>query len=388
MAQINVRDITGRGVPRINIRLSEGTQPSDAAIYDMFTDLAGNTGWPVPYFPVQRYALHVNFANVNPAYVPQSYYLLESDMSEDVQITLEHTPLTRLHVESRDFYNEHGQRVFIKGATDFLLYKKFLDGENIDGLLTERAVMGANCVRVIGMVNSFAHWFPQEYGNAYYDRLPEFCAKVAAYGMYAYFTVFADSEHVFAQYGSSHNMLVAQLQHWNRITAVLRTIPNVIGEFCNEPYAHENAVVDYTKFGAPGFLCSGGSYNDRLGDELRPVPSWESFHDFHSPRDGKDDENASGFKTFSDQNACSHPEYKYRHKAIISGEPQKAADPADPRRGGSTMSNPKQFRKMAGSARGTMAGIFFHSASGVFSTPWNDVERRCAEAWFNELEAA
>jgi hypothetical protein len=71
----------------MNIRISEETRSSEEAIFDVFTDYAGNTGWPIPFWPRRRYALHVNFANVNPRFVPQSYYLLPEDV-DTVRIEL------------------------------------------------------------------------------------------------------------------------------------------------------------------------------------------------------------------------------------------------------------------------------------------------------------
>ncbi len=380
MPQIQVRDITGLGVPDINIRIAFGTQPSDEAVWgSIYTDNMGNTDWPMPFAPSSPYALHLNFADVNPLYVPQSYYVTPNDMSDSVQVILARTPQTRLHVEGHDFYNARGERVFIKGATDFLLYKKYLDGEDIRYLLAERAAFGANCVRVIGMVNSFSHWYPQEYGDRYYDSLPGFLTLLEEYALYCYFTIFADTQIVMPAKQD-------QINHFNRVVAKLQEADNILIELVNEPYAHSNATDDPFAFPKPaGIIFFGGSYNDQLGNELRPVPP-EDAHDYHTPRDGKDNLAESGFKWAADQAVNAHPEFKYRGKPVMSGEPQKFADPNDPRKGGSTLSNPVNARMMAGSARGTACGIFFHTASGVFSTQWNEVERRCAAAWFMELE--
>ncbi len=379
MPQIQVKDITGLGVPDINIRVAFGTQPSDEAVWgSVYTDNLGNADWPMPFSPISSYALHLNYADTNPIYIPQSYYLLPEDMNGNVQISLEKAPLTRLHVNGHDFYDGNNNRVFIKGATDFLLYKKYLDGEDIKPLLAERAALGANCVRVIGMVNSFSHWYPQEYGNRYYESLDFFCQLVEDYGMYVYFTIFADTQIVMPD-------KVQQLNHYNKVITAFASVQNILIELVNEPYAHSNATDDPFIFPKPaGIIFFGGSYNDALGDELRPVPP-EDAHDYHTPRDGKDNLLEGGFKWAADQAVNAHPEYKYRGKPVMSGEPQKFADPNDPRKGGSTLSNPVNARMMAGSARGTACGIFFHTASGVFSTPYNQVEISCAQAWFREL---
>lgn len=374
MAQIQVRDEHGNGIPRINIRISEGQKPSDEAIFDVFTDLAGNTGWPIPFWPNGTYTLWVNYANVLPEFGNTNVTISHQD---NVELVLPSIPgiLSRVIVSGHDFINASG-RWFMKGCTDFLLYKKYLDGEDIRPLLKERADLGVNCVRVIGMVSSFSHWYPQEYGDRYYDELPAFFRLLESYGLYCYFTVFADTQVVMPDIND-------QLRHFDRVVAKMRECENTIGELVNEPYAHDNATDNPHLFNAPyGVAFSGGSYNDQLGNQLRPVPKWESFHDFHTPRDGH---KPGGFKYCADQVMAAHPEYKYRGKAVLSGEPQKFADPGDPTKGGSTLSDPTQARMMAGSARGTACGIVFHTPAGVFSRPFNGVERACAEAWFAEL---
>src|SRR4026208_741114 len=126
MSPIQIRDEHGRGVPLMNIRIATGTQPSEAATSDVFPAYAGNTGWPIPFFPQQPYALHVNVANVQPGYVPQSYYLTASDTG-DVDITLatnrngqEHGTL---RTRGRDFVTEDGKEWQFRGYTMHYLHK-------------------------------------------------------------------------------------------------------------------------------------------------------------------------------------------------------------------------------------------------------------------------
>jgi len=361
MAQIQVRDTHGTPIRRVNIRISEGTKPSDQALFDVFTDDAGNTGWPIPFFPTQAYALHVNFANVNPAYVPQSYYLTAADVN-DVQIQLSRQPLSRLRVEGKYFVGASG-RVFLDGVTDFLLYKRYLDGEDIDAILRERTLYRFNAVRIIGMVNSFSHWYPQEYGQRYYDALPAFYQKLADYGLYGYFTVFADTEIVMPKQAD-------QVAHFGKVVAQLGQCPNSLGELVNEPYAHENATANPHAFPRPqGVAFSSGSYNDVLGAKVTPPPHWD-FHDFHVPR--KD------VKRVADQCMSTNPNY-LAGMAVLSGEPDKFGGPnaMNPK---VYLTNPDEARQMRDTARGTACGYIYHTSAGVWSLPWNDVEHRCADA--------
>lgn len=109
MPQIQLRDPYGNPIPLMNIRISEGVKSSDEAIYDVFTDYAGNTGWTIPFWPQQRYALHVNFSNVNPRFVPQSYYLLASDI-DTVRITMaEYVP--PVDKDTLKIYPRHGMSI-------------------------------------------------------------------------------------------------------------------------------------------------------------------------------------------------------------------------------------------------------------------------------------
>ncbi len=88
MAQIQIRDDRGAGVAGINVRISEGTQPSDAAIFDVFTDAAGNSGWPIPFWPAGLYTLHVNAGGVDPRYTSGVMTVEEAEFFNDHRLVL------------------------------------------------------------------------------------------------------------------------------------------------------------------------------------------------------------------------------------------------------------------------------------------------------------
>lgn len=364
MAQIQIRNREGAALAGINIRLALGDQSSDEAYDDRFTDLAGNTAWPNPLGSADGYTLHVNVANVNPAYRALSLHV--SDFHDDIRIDLPRTRLSRLHVADKVFVNEHGQRVFLNGHTDFLLYKKFLDGEDISPLLAERVRFGSNCARIIGMVNSFSHWHPQEYGQRYYDELPAFFDLLDRFGLYGYFTVFADTEIVMPKQAD-------QVAHFNKVVEQLQVCPNSLGELVNEPYAHENATANPFAFQRPVRVpFSSGSYNDVLGSQVTPPPHWD-FHDFHVPR--------KPVKRVADQCMSTNPNYLIG-MAVGSGEPDKFGGP-NPMNPKVYLTNPEEARQMAQTAKGTACMYVYHTSAGVWSLPWNDVEQRCAAATFS-----
>lgn len=75
-------------------------KPSDEAIYDVFTDLSGNTGWPIPFWPKQAYTLHVNYANILPEFDAVSQLVLRQEHAEDVVVILPNKPGTSISVSS------------------------------------------------------------------------------------------------------------------------------------------------------------------------------------------------------------------------------------------------------------------------------------------------
>lgn len=296
--------------------------------------------------------------------------LVDVQMPHDELITVPLTaggatsgPLTRLRAQGVDLVDGTGRRFFAKGCTDFLLYKRFLDGENIQPILNERQSLGCNCVRVFGMVASFSHWFPQEYGDRYYDQIQAFCDLCASFHLYVYFTVFADTQVVMP--GRS-----TQEAHWNRVVDQLRRSENTVVEVGNELDQHGNRI-DFSPSQPGGILACCGSLG---GDVPCALPAW-ALSDFHARRDYpsavKDMcvlELREGWST-----------YAGTHGPIWHGEPQGFGP--NPKR----WQDPVRARELAGTARGTAAGVFFHSDNGVQSQLFDGVTHSCAVAFFDEL---
>jgi len=269
--------------------------------------------------------------------------------------------LPRLHISGRYFYNELGQKVYIQGTTDFMLFKWFLEGHDITFLLRQRKENGCNAVRVIGMVSWF-DYTPQKYGvQAYLDAMPAFLDSCAFEGLYVYWTVFADTRVVMPNAGE-------QINFFNEVVAQLKTRNNTIGELVNEPYTGTNATANPLAFTRPtGIAFSSGSYNDKYGSQLTPPPYWD-FHDFHVPR--KD------VKRVKDQCVLDHPNYIKKGMAILSGEPDKFGGP-NQYNGQIYMSDLDISRQMAVTAEGTCCGYFYHTSAGNFSVLWNETEINC-----------
>src|SRR5262245_51913058 len=176
MSQLQVRDPQGVPIPGINIRIAENAKPSDQAIFDVFTDLAGNSGWPIPYWPVRDYSLYVNYANVNAAYQSASVYVTHTN---DVAITLmpSETPggsglfLTSQydHDDQYVFATTDGQPWLFAAYSMHLLISAIHNGQDVTGVLKAARDYGANALVTIGM--HLSPW-KQEHGF-YIDPLED-----------------------------------------------------------------------------------------------------------------------------------------------------------------------------------------------------------------------
>ena len=128
--QIQVRDPDGRPIPRINLRIIEGTKAEpvlDDAEFDYDTDASGNKGWPIKYWPTnQPYTLHVNAADINPTFETIRWDI-PAGCQEDIVITLPRVSapvrvvVTRIgtpQADGRGFRDEAG-RFYPLGQTLF-----------------------------------------------------------------------------------------------------------------------------------------------------------------------------------------------------------------------------------------------------------------------------
>lgn len=388
MAQIKVRDEHGNPITsRISIRIFDQIPETpieepqgDGARYDVTTDMAGNTGWPIPKWsppsatPLGHYILRVNNSNADRRFEARE---VTKSHDNDATIVLKRRPLQRLHVgPNRRFYRADGSPIFVKGNTDLLMYKRFLDwklrgGPSIEPLLLERSSLGSECISTFGMLLNYqvpAHlradvtFRPEEYGDEYHTLAPDFAALLARYGMYWYGILFADAE----DFGRS---LQQEIDFFLRFEAEAKKCDNFIGNLNNEPYAHTNAVQDPYKFPRPfaNPWCAG-SFNDEYGAKLPPWPRWD-FHDYHTPRN---------HNRVADCCVERNPNYE-AGQLVVCAEGDKY--------GGPNQYNPKVYRqdpdecrRMRDTAEGSAGMFLAHTSAGNYSIPFNDVERECVRA--------
>lgn len=281
MPQIQVRDEKGAPVTHMNIRVAFGLEPSENATWgSIYTDLAGNAEWPIPYAPVSRYALHLNFADVQPEFVPQSYYLLESD-TEDVFITMARVPVQEetgpLHVEGRNFVTASGQPWQFRGYSSHYLLNCFVGGyacDHIDDVLDQIKEYGYNTVITIGMHASpwkFANgWALTPYTHPdYFKQLNGLFDKCEDKGLYVAHAPLADMQHLSPNFPKQY--------FWNESCAAMRGRWNLLPRKGNESKYNGWFEGDY-HFPANmgGCLLSHGSRGAQV-NPYYPYLDWVEF---------------------------------------------------------------------------------------------------------------
>lgn len=274
--------------------------------------------------------------------------------------------LQAVWIEGGHFHDAHG-RWFWKGVTEFCLYKRFLEGEDIRPILRQRREAGANLVRVLMQMHYITRFYPRE-SPAFYDRLLEFNHIIYTEGMRWECTVFADENEVKSGRG-----------HWDRITQALAGAPNVFVELVNE---WPKNGIDPNAFSKPaGLLASQGS---ALSDSAPPLPGWD-YHTWHGRRDWPK-------VIFSSEDAWyvgdgydaggSHP---YSAKPVTHDEPMGFSAVDQPGR----RSNSIELARQIGATCSTFCdGGTFHSDEGINSVLWGPEVDAMARKFFDALDGA
>lgn len=272
-----------------------------------------------------------------------------------IELILEVSDLPRIHTEGVKFVDEYGRPWLWKGSTDFLLYQKYLQGEDIGPILIERRMAGANLVRVFGMCHNIIRFYPQEYGN-YYDMLVSFATYLSQHGLYLEFVVFADQQYV---------KVNAQV-HYQACCDQLRLVDNVFLELCNE---YPKNGIDPHDFTRPyGILASAGS---DLSD-ASPDIYW-NFFGWHGRRD---------WPKISNLDDAYGIAKKY-NIPVVHDEPIGTNEVDQP---GRRTTSALAMQSVASESARLGAGGTYHSEAGLRSLPWGLTQTRLANVFFNALE--
>jgi hypothetical protein len=270
-----------------------------------------------------------------------------------------------------------------RGATMFLLFARWLSGEDISPQLGWCQNLGVNTLRVLGMVG----WAGQAFGPStpgFWEQLVPFIDRIASAALRVEFTVFADAQIVMPSQGQ-------QRDHLRRVVDTIGGKWNVLIEVCNEPWQNgctpsaiwsptqarpcPMAYGDYTLTATQG---SDGVWRGSL-----PVLSYVTVH---TPRDAdswsrkaKDlSEYRDGAGDGSSEAAAAYPGC---HLAPVGDEPMGAAE-AQHLAGKQRSNIPEDFFWYHANAHLNGAGSTFHSDAGLQAIvpPAGGDQQACAEA--------
>lgn len=259
-----------------------------------------------------------------------------------------------------------------RGCTDFLLFKRWLDGENIAPILADRVAVGANVLRVFGMCFNITLFAVSAYAN-YFVQLPLFAAALQAAGLQLEFVVFTDCQNAALGMTTTAN----QLAHLALVLTALAGVPNVFIELVNE--WPQNGV-DPSQFTKPtGILSAAGS---GLGGGDPFLPPWDYVPN-HSPRDSewpRKTKDAQDIREGPFGNTTTYSTGVGR--PVPSDEPPGAGDTNIP---WSRSTDANDFYWYGAGSQMFGCGGTFHSDNGIQSVLFDAVQQPCAAAFFQGL---
>jgi len=358
MAIIRVRDTAGQAIPLMNLRLSLGTQPPEAAYDDRFTDLAGNTAWPVVLPSADGYTLYANYSNVKPDY--QRISLRVPDFHADIDLTVPHD-LSRIVVQGRDFVRtSNGEQYQVIGCTDLMLAWRYdiEGGDAIKPVLAQRGQCGFNNLRVLWQkdINNTgtSPWLMPT------SKMPPFLALCAEYGFYIEGVNLADCQ-------VCNPTVADQLTRVSAVRAATAGIDSLFEQSGNESAKNGFNPLNFTK---PTDRLAANASNIEGGPD---APYWDYF-------------------CFSGQRSpLNHAIREYGPIEFIYGDagtfgggvPAICDEGMKP---GINSSDPRDFERAGAQARSGNGGRF-HSSSGTSgnSCLFDNLEKACAEAFVRGL---
>lgn len=242
MSTLNVR-LTSQGQPIPygpavpGIHVSFGTGDYDAAAFRHYCDLAGAVS--IENMPDGPFRVHLRAKGYRDTYrdvvLPKD---AAGQIEYEMMTTGEVVPgalLSRLvRIDGHRMVNERGEKVYGRGASMFLLFKKYLDGYDITPQLAQLQGLGYNLIRVMGMFESLGGFNPKAYGDRYYTAIRPFCALCEDYGLYVLWTCCAATGAWMTENEA--------IDHIKRTVTELKDIANALASPVNEQGQHNNSV--------------------------------------------------------------------------------------------------------------------------------------------------
>lgn len=251
------------------------------------------------------------------------------------------------------FYLEDGTPFTVIESSEFSLFWRFLQGDDIDPVLQQRAALGFNMLRVWTLNTSVipgSGLQPKQYPG-FYESLALFLEHCAQFGLRVELTAFTQTQTLMPNVNE-------QRAHLERLNAVMRPAPNVIGELVNEYDAHDNACSPLLAK-PDGVIWSRGS----AGADHEPMrPSWD-YELYHS--NGLNEwQRKVGHNAMEFANSQNVPAFSNENTRI----PDQDADP-------------RHCFDAAQGAALLCSGSCFHSVSGKTSHLFTDQELALAQQW-------
>lgn len=171
---------------------------------------------------------------------------------------------------SGQYFRAGGERFAVIETSEFSLFKRYLDGENIRPVVDQRRRLGFNTLRVWLLNRSVVvngGIDPRDYPE-FYPKLRQF---VDSLGLYVELTVFTSTQGLMPNPAD-------QQRHLDATADAVRGCPNVLLELVNEMYAWDNACDPNLKRPA-GVLISRGSDGADAPPPFHSAPwDYELYH--------------------------------------------------------------------------------------------------------------
>ena len=298
---------------------------------------------------MRRYIFHILAATVMLA-------CIDRPMPRAAEVT---TP-PRLIADGRWFKQDTGARWTGIEATDFNLFDRFLNGEDIAPILRQRADVGFNVLRVwtdfdvcadgnCEQRQPIGRLVPSEHPD-YYTRLRAFLEECARHGLYVELTAFTGRSDADA----------SRIAHWEALIAAVAPSTNVLLELINEHNVH-NKALPYDRLRQPPapVLASHGSGGAGAEPKL-PIWTYVTYH----PGFGAD-----WMRKAVSEGVAAADKYNV---PVLLNETTRFPD------------NDKSLEHAYDVGRGCalmLAGCAFHSVTGKNSRLWEGHEFALAREW-------
>lgn len=282
--------------------------------------------------------------------------------------------LPKLVAKGKFFQTDAGDKFTAIQASDYNLFNRFLKGEDIEPILTQREEIGFNMLRV---------WTRMKLASAgigdltladhpdLYERVPDFLQAAARHGLHVEFTAYIGPKVVEDDFDP---------EHWQRLGVAVKSTPtSALLELMNENDQHPIDVRAFSPI--PGVLCSRGSN----GGGHPPVgvlnggSNW--IIDPSCPPWGYTDNHSNGI--FEEQRKVGHAAMEY---ADCTGTPALTNETSRCPEVG--MYSGADLARMKALAYGTAAGgallgagSCFHSIQGKSSVLFTGDQLEVARVW-------